>query len=203
ILNFGGVGRTAFTRAIGDFLGMRKVKTVFEAGKSDYVIIREMLAANGYDEKKICPEIYERIKKSFIYFFKKDASENTSAALLPFANETLERLSRERNVFQALLTGNFRETAMEKLKRFNIERYFLTGGFGDDAIERTDIARVSLEKAKKKFNLVDFKAFVVGDTASDVKCGKLLGAVTVTIGHEDSGADYCIQNLGELIDIIL
>ncbi len=202
ILFDGKVGHAAFSRAIGTFLGIQDVKSVSKSGKTDYQIIREMLLANGFND--ISDPVLKAVGKLYCESFKDIFHKNKTATLLPFAEETIRKLGMKEGVFQVLLTGNIKEIAIAKLSRFGLDKYFVTGGFGDDSESRFEIGMIALERAKINFKIKEFEAFVVGDTRNDIECGRKLNAVTVFYGGENNfGADYQINSLNELVEIVL
>ena len=67
-------------------------------------------------------------------------------------------------------TGNVRESAMIKLGRFGLERFFPAGGFGDRHEDRTAVFREAIESAREHYGWAAGarSVWVVGDTAVDV-----------------------------------
>ena len=57
-------------------------------------------------------------------------------------------------------------------------------------------------KAAKDFNINLSESWVIGDSVSDVQCGKNAGCKTAFLG-DDETADVCGKNLLECIDKIL
>jgi len=102
---------------------------------------------------------------------------------MPGVIEILEHLSRDRDIFLALATGNFEGAGRMKLKRGAIEHYFRAGGFGNDARERHKILIAAIayseELAHKNFKKED--VFVIGDTEYDIAAAKKAGVRSIAV----------------------
>jgi phosphoglycolate phosphatase len=83
-----------------------------------------------------------------------------------------------------------------KLTRYKLLHWFAFGGYGDDCLERCEIATAALADAKSHLNgrlpisqngdkHVDGEIVVIGDTPNDIDCGRSIGArcVAVATGH--------------------
>jgi phosphoglycolate phosphatase-like HAD superfamily hydrolase len=82
-----------------------------------------------------------------------------------------------------LLTGNFEAGAVCKLEHYKIADYFAFGGYGDVHRHRDDVARDSLGKAQQYLNaeISPSDVWVIGDTPSDVQCGRAIGANVIAV----------------------
>ena len=99
--------------------------------------------------------------------------------VLPGVGELLEALAARGDVAIGLLTGNVREGARRKLSHYKLWHWFPFGGFGDDHMERSDIAAAALAAAKLHLNggsSAHGEVVVIGDTHHDVNCGRSIGA---------------------------
>jgi phosphoglycolate phosphatase len=113
--------------------------------------------------------------------------------VLPGVRDVLEHLRGRADVLNLLLTGNTRLGARAKLEHYELAEYFVGGGFGDDGWDRAAVAHHALAVARERVG-ADFppeRAFVIGDTPSDVRCGKVIGARTVAVA---TGA-YSVEEL--------
>jgi phosphoglycolate phosphatase-like HAD superfamily hydrolase len=133
------------------------------------------------------------------------SASSSDAILLPSVKETLESLSEK--CFLGLSTGNPESIARKKLELFDLNRYFIFGGFGNESEIRGKLVELALSRAMD----YDWKgkpgdAYVIGDTAQDVDSGKYagIGTIGVTTGSgtreqlESVHPDYIIGNLSEL-----
>ncbi|HVJ67445.1 MAG TPA: HAD hydrolase-like protein, partial [Caulifigura sp.] len=103
--------------------------------------------------------------------------------VLPGIRELLALLAARKDVTLGLLTGNFEEGAWIKLRHFELDHYFLFGGFGDDHFDRDDVARLAYDATHRHLGrrVEPQDVWVIGDTPSDVRCGKAIGAWTVAV----------------------
>jgi phosphoglycolate phosphatase-like HAD superfamily hydrolase len=130
--------------------------------------------------------------------------------LLPGVGEVLEELARRRDVLLGLVTGNWEPGARTKLSRFDLNRFFSFGAFGCDAVERSDLPPVALERAERIAgrSFRPEEALIVGDTVHDVACARAHGipVIAVATGRTTAealragGADRVVADLTEIGD---
>ncbi len=173
------------------------------AGKTDPRIVIDMVRAAGRDEEEILAKL-PAMRQSYLARLD-DGLEREGMRLLPGVRDLLDRLSARDDVLVGLLTGNWRGGARIKLGRFELNRYFAFGAFGDDAVNRLDLVPIALGRAEK-LNGRRFeprRTLIVGDTVLDVDCARSAGAwsMAVTTGFTDgerllaAGADWVFENL--------
>ena len=107
----------------------------------------------------------------------------TQGYACPGAGDLLEALAREPGVQLGLETGNFREAAFIKLRKFGLDVFFEEGGFGGDWMTRTDVVADAIARCQANSGRVYDSAeiFLVGDSPSDVEAGKANGINTVAV----------------------
>ena len=180
------------------------------AGMTDPQIIMEILTCIGLDEDLIKSKIDECMEAIVDYFRKNAEREDIPA--LDGAKELLDAL--ENRVIIGLITGNLEPIALEKMRKAGLSRYFKVGGFGSDNINRTELVKTAIRRAKDNCNFNGSEVFVVGDTPRDVKAGFEVGAKSIGVATgryskkelKDSGADFIFDNLRDkekIIEIIL
>ena len=111
------------------------------------------------------------------YFKRSVLSENISMlkgvqALLP----ELQQL----DALLGLVTGNLEPIAWEKLRKAGIGHYFKVGGFGSDAINRTEIVKTAIRRAETAGFMGD-DIFFFGDTIHDVRAGSHAGVEPIGV----------------------
>lgn len=175
-------------------------------GFTDLQIIHEVM-----DEYKIKkdPGKIAKIMEVMIDDFKK---QNLSHALLmPGIPHILKELQKNKEIIIGLVTGNLKEIAYTKLRHFNIEEYFILGGFGDISTIRADLVKYAIKKAEelhgkiKKSNVI-----IVGDTIHDIRCAKescvkCLAVATGTYSYgqlNEKNPDYIFEDLKDSKKII-
>ena len=179
-------------------------------GKTDPLILIESLGIMGYREEDIQRNI-EELKNRYFEHLRTNIYDSSSV-LLPGVEELLVRLSDSDSVMVGLLTGNFRESARIKLDRFNLNRFFTFGVFGDDAAYRNDMPPIARSMIKESFNIdVPYRNIVIiGDTVHDIACAKASGAVSVSVGTGwvDPGVllalepDYYFKDLSDVDSVM-
>ena len=185
------------------------------AGKTDRIIITGLLTRGGCTEKEI-PLLMEPVTKRYIELMKKNYNAKGDAYLYSGVEELMGKLQSMPNVHLGLLTGNIEEGARIKLGPFNLNDAFPTGAFGNDGFFRTDLPRVAVQRAEKYY-AVKFSprnVVVIGDTAQDIKCGKVIRARTIAVYRhlrneeelKSMNPDYIFHgfdNTNEIINAIL
>src|SRR5262249_47697192 len=148
-------------------------------GRTDRGITRDMFRHHGIDD---LPEHWERFREAYLKALPKSLAAR-SGKVLPGIVSLLEVLSARDDILIGLLTGNTREGARIKLAHYGLDHYFGFGGFGDNHVERDDVAREALVKAQSCVKApVDLRrVWVIGDTPGDVSCGRAISARTIAV----------------------
>ncbi|MEA2156674.1 MAG: phosphoglycolate phosphatase [Solirubrobacteraceae bacterium] len=102
--------------------------------------------------------------------------------VLPGVLEILDDLAGETGVHNLLLTGNTRAGAAAKLRHYGLDGHLSDGAFCVGAGPRADIAREAwaLIAARDAGARLE-RAYVIGDTPHDVRCGQEIGARTIAV----------------------
>jgi phosphoglycolate phosphatase-like HAD superfamily hydrolase len=141
----GGAGKTAFARTLAEDFGIAKVDgDVPFAGRSDRAIAMDLFRSHG-----IAPtfENWQRFCTGFIPRLE-EALATHQGYILPGVSNLLGALTARGDVALGLLTGNLRQGAHRKLAYYGLWDYFPFGGFGDEHLERCDIAAAALAAAR-------------------------------------------------------
>jgi phosphoglycolate phosphatase-like HAD superfamily hydrolase len=122
----------------------------------------------------------------------------------PGVPELLERLTDD-GILLGLTTGNVEPAAHAKLARGGLTHYFSFGGYGSDAVERVDLTKAAIERARRIVGEpLPYKTILaVGDTPRDVEAGHGAGirVAGVATGYysvdqlTEAGADWALPNL--------
>lgn len=197
------VGRRALERAFFESFGIADALSGVEmAGRLDTAIVKDAFALHGitsYDMAsffdKHCENLRDEIKKL------------NSPYAAPGIQELLPVLESKGSFYNVLGTGNIERGARIKLGNDSLNKYFPTGGFGDEPLERWQIIEKAISNAKNLFKK-DFEKeniYVIGDTPRDIECGKKLGVKTIgtatgpfSAGElQKCGADYVFEDLSD------
>ena len=108
----------------------------------------------------------------------------------PGIPELLRALDSRAEVQMGLATGNFRESAFIKLRKYGLDTFFEEGGFGGDHLDRPKVVADAILKCQTLSGMVYEREdiFVIGDSVSDVEAGRANGinSVAVATGHYDT-----------------
>jgi len=216
ILNPGKGAREALKKAVYLITGEKiaNLRISDTAGKTDKLIVLEIFKKIGYPEEKIIPQI-DTILEKYVELLDETYNRERDAFLYPGSFELIEKLDRQENTYLGLLTGNVENGARKKLAPFNINHFFKFGAFGNDGFYREELPEIAKRRgenyARSKFR--NGEVFVIGDTANDVRCGKIIGAKTIAVNrfkefYNDllkSEPDYIFdgfENISEILEAI-
>ena len=162
------------------------------AGRTDRSIVLDLFALHDI------PSTEQNIA-TFVRRFVELLPEHLQAKqgrVLPGVSTWLQRLGARDDLYLGLITGNLHRTAHLKLEHYGISSYFhngagLRGGFGDDHVERDDVARMAMVQLRGlRANIVaSEQVWVVGDTTRDIQCARAIGARVIAVatgGHDRS-----------------
>jgi len=182
LINSGGAGRLALTRAAGE-MGGRTVdlSSLTMAGLTDWAISAQIL-----ERMDLSPEPVNITMLLDLYQKHLPASLLESRGdVIQGILEILQALQGRDDVLSLLLTGNIEPGAWMKLSRYGLDVYFSGGGFCDGTFERNAIARQALAVARHKVGAVNLdRCYVIGDTPHDVRCGQSIGVKTIAIASQ-------------------
>ena len=202
----------SFLSALAETYGLpgRREPGYSFAGKVDPGIVLDLMRAAGMDEEEVLAGL-ETMRGHYARRLEEELLAS-KMRLLPGVRELLDALHVRDELWMGLLTGNWEVGARTKLGRFDLNRYFPFGAFGDDGIERGDLVPPALERARRAAGC-DFhpdEVLVIGDTPHDVACAhahglRVLAVATGTIPAEilaEAGADWVARDLVEAAEMI-
>ncbi len=180
MLSTGGAGQKAMELALTEEFRIRfPFEDVLTAGRTDCGIANEIFAKYQLDDSPA-----ERLRFMNSYLDRlPECLKTLPGVLLPGVRELLEHLHQRSDVHLSLLTGNYAEGAWIKLRHFQIDHFFLSGGYGDDYPHRDDVARLALDNVRRHLQrTVDGQdACVIGDTPADIQCARAINARAVAV----------------------
>jgi phosphoglycolate phosphatase len=188
----GGAGKTAFARTLVEDFGIKTIDgNVAFAGRSDRAIAMDLFRSHGVETTE---ENWARFRAGYLVHLQ-NALTTHKGFVLPGVPELLRALAARGDVALGLLTGNLQDGARYKLRYYGLWDHFAFGGFGDEHMERCDIAAAALNAAKSHLGsrgngssdhgTANGQVVVIGDTLHDISCGRSIGArcVAVPTGH--------------------
>ncbi len=203
ILETHGGGKKSLLSSIEEILKVKVDYSESFAGGIDYIFFKNY---------------YKRfnIKEDFnkLWFLFKDKYENNLKninkekwGMFPNVYECIEFLSTHSNI--ALATGNTKEAAYIKLNTFGLDKFFLTGGFGENVETRKEIVSNAIVNSENLFNkkFLKEKIFLFGDTEKDIVSAIENNITPILIDHKEINYDkveqYDLKYYGKFKDINL
>lgn len=182
------------------------VEGVSLAGRTDRWIFAESARRHGVEIDDLG---VARLREAYLQHLVREIQEvGSGQRVLPGVRALLDRLSAHDDVCLGLLTGNVADGARIKLEHFDLWRYFVAGGFGDVAWDRTAVFDAALGAVSATCGVTFDPAnvVVVGDTPLDVAVAVETGARSVAVATGtysaeslwDAGADEVLEDLGDL-----
>lgn len=178
-----------------DYPGMEKDPF---SGRTDHDIISSFLVNHDFDKG-----LYQTFKEVYLERIQKEINEN-HVLRHEHIDEAIEFFDRP-GFITGLLTGNYPDAAVIKLKTANIHYEFAFGAFGEFHKDRNMLPQLALTSIQEMLEIEpDPQRFIIiGDTPRDVICAKSAGmkCVSVTTGKftysdlEEHGPDLIIENL--------
>ncbi|HUU26389.1 MAG TPA: HAD family hydrolase, partial [archaeon] len=173
LLSTSGSGYRSFTRSYQEVLGLAgPLGSIPMAGKLDRMIFQKIAEHLRPDLAGGDLSVYwRRFREKYIKLLRTESRNPDGWFLYPGVKPLLEFCSSLGSL--ALLTGNVREGAYIKLSTLGIAEYFPTGGFGEECISRSQLAKLAFEEASRHFETeyTPERTFLFGDTVPDIQAG--------------------------------
>lgn len=179
LVSTGGAGMAAFWQAFGTVFSVERLPAaVAFAGRTDRAIAGEIFRLAELDDS---PEHWRRFHDAYVAALANTLPRH-QGHVLPGIRDLVRGLHARPDIFLGLLTGNVPDGARLKLTHYGLVDYFPFGGFGQRHVRREEVAADALKAAHAFIgDRCDGPVVVIGDTVSDVQCGKAIGARTVAV----------------------
>jgi beta-phosphoglucomutase-like phosphatase (HAD superfamily) len=205
LISTGGASDRAWRRAFSELHGVAvEVSDYTGKGVTDPMV--GLISFRGALGREPSAEEIRRLLAVRLDYLPEEVAGSEGYRVMDGAEALLRRL-RDDGLMVGLITGNVEQAARIKLAAAGLDQWFSFGGYGSDAEERVDVARVALERADRLAGKrIDRGACIaVGDTPRDVEAahGAGIRVVGVATGSYDlealrqAGADYAIASLRE------
>ena len=203
LIDAGGAGQAAMEQSLAEEFGaVGPVSGISTAGRTDRAIAMDLFKFHGIE---VTDDHWNRYLKSYFRLLP-DSLQNRPGVILPGVRELLQSLGNRDNLKLGLLTGNFAEGARLKLDHYGLTQYFSVGGFGDEHLDRDDVARTAWQLVQGHHPRVELeRVWVIGDTPSDIRCARAIGAKVLAVATgiftaEDLGPHQPDMLLDDLSD---
>jgi phosphoglycolate phosphatase-like HAD superfamily hydrolase len=183
-----GAGRRAVHRALIEVFGSTGPSDHRFDGKTDPQIVRELMQLAGFHDAHIDDRM-EQLFDRYVEFLREELRANPNGVrLMPGIRPLLDALEARHDVILGLLTGNLASGASAKLSAAGLDpRRFRVGAFGSDHEVRGELPAVAQQRALDDLgaHIAGHDIVVIGDTPSDLHCGRSIGAraIGVATGH--------------------
>jgi phosphoglycolate phosphatase len=206
----GGAGQTAFAQTLDADFGIPEISSdVTFAGRSDRAIAMDLFREHGIATSEAN---WAHFRRGYLSRLNAALAAHRGE-VLPGVPQLLTALAARGDVAIGLLTGNLREGARRKLGFYDLWHWFPFGGFGDEHLDRCDIAAAALvaarahlngpspgkENAPLRDNVKIGEVVVIGDTLNDILCGRAIGARCVAVPTGHSSADTLSSGRPDLL----
>jgi len=175
-------GRT-FDRAFREIFGVEAdSKNVKTQGRTDPDIAQEM--AQLVLNRALTKEEFAQLTNCYFALLPEELANSENYHLMPGIAELCKTLHEHPEAALGLQTGNLEPSAMMKLERGGLRKYFAFGGFGSDSMDRREIIQIAIERAKKHCGLKEIaksEIFVIGDAPQDIKAANENQVRTVAV----------------------
>ncbi|MFQ5933940.1 MAG: HAD family hydrolase [Dehalococcoidia bacterium] len=195
ILSTGGGDRKALNIAFEEMYGIRDGFQEIEfAGRMDLSIVGDAFRKWGVDGADD-PEAMYRFRDAYVEVLEEVLKEWSKGREYPGVRDLLERLAGREDVGLGLATGNFRESALVKLRRFGLDGFFIEGGFGGDSTNRGEVVALAIQRCQAALGTVYPKenVYVIGDSPRDIQAGRDNGVMTVAVATGYSTQEQLLQ----------
>lgn len=179
LVHTGGAGGAALRSAFRDVFGVARPRDVEYSGRTDRAIGHSMLECNAVE---LTESNWSRLRTEYLVQLPAFLPR-CRGRILPGIESLLERLAKVDRVALGLLTGNLREGARLKLEHYRLMHHFEFGGYGDEHLDRNEVAEMALNAAQHHSNGT-FEAssvWVIGDTPLDVRCARWIKAKVLAV----------------------
>jgi phosphoglycolate phosphatase len=203
LIDAGGAGQAAMEAAMDQQFGARQqVSGISTAGRTDRAIAVDLFEFHGVEFNDAN---WARYLSSYFQLLP-DALHRHRGDILPGVEALMTLFGGREDLVLGLLTGNFAQGAKLKLGHYGLESHFAFGGFGDHHLDRDDVAREALKTVCAQVpGVAASEIWVIGDTPSDIRCGRAIGANVLAVATgmfsaaelEEHKPDFCLSDFSQ------
>lgn len=203
LIDTGGAGRRALTRAFETLHGSADCLDFCLAGMTDPSIVRKALNQGGHAAHD---EAVQDVLAAYLSFLCEEVQDTPAYTVHPGVTEILDHTCTNPQRFAVGLgTGNIENGAQIKLARGQLDEHFAFGGYGSDSEDRGELLRIGAGRGAHRLGVpVDAcRVVVIGDTPRDVAAAQQIGAECVAVATgpfsteelRQTGAPFVFEDL--------
>ncbi len=197
LIRAGGAGSRAMSWTLAETFGVQgSTSGITFSGRTDLAITRDLFAKHGiaFTQENI-GEFYSGYLNHL-----PAALEASDGEVLSGARECLELLSAHGRSRIGLLTGNMRTAAFLKLAHFGLQHYFDFGGYGDETLDRDDVAAAAIDAANAHPSVPEItRIWTIGDTPHDIACARSQQISVVAVATGSHGRDELARHNPDIL----
>ena len=190
LVDCGGQARNAFADALQHVMGTTGGLSHYDfSGKLDPRIVTDLLTGMGLSREAALQKMPD-VRAEYLHRLERDLHVE-KMRLLPGISDILDTLMARDDVALGLLTGNWEPGGRIKIGRYDLNRYFPFGSFGDDGFDRNELPPIAIERAAtlhgRNFSAED--TIIVGDSILDVACARAHGIRCLAVATGKTSMD--------------
>lgn len=208
LLSSGGAGQAAMEVALESAFGITApTEGIAVAGRTDKAIVTDLFTFHGVE---CSVENWQLFVEAYLNQLPNQLTAR-AGLILPGVEKLLTNLHQRELLTLGVLTGNFRRGAELKLLHYKLADYFSGGGYGDEHLDRDDVARTALADVQVKCGRDRHsEVWVIGDTPADIQCGRAIDAKVIAVATglysidelESCEPDYLCEDFSD-VELIL
>jgi len=190
LLLSGTVARKLFERAFEEVFAMPPLLNGLSfAGRCDRGVL-SLLLQRAQASERLASE-FSHFAARYAALMREQYPTAEGPRLMPGAKKLLLALSENPEVLLMIGSGNLPQTAQIKLQRFGLDTFFLHGVYGDLHEERVPLFAAALKLAREELHWSGARerAWIVGDTVSDVEAARKVGVKCLAVATGPTAAD--------------
>ena len=174
----------------------RAIRAYRYDGKTDRQIVRELMTGAGIDAATVDSRMNESSRSTCADSRRVLPIPSARSGLYPGVPELIDAIEARDDAVLGLLTGNVEQGARMKLEAAGLDfERFVVNAFGSDHETRGRLPTIAHERMRDTFgvSLAGRDVVVIGDTPSDIDCGRSLGARAIGVAT----GRYTVAELSE------
>ena len=184
LLSTRGAGKRALEAALIEHFGTAGPSDHRYDGKTDRQIARELMRAAGFDDPAIDARLPAVLDRYLEGLRAELAAAPGALAVHAGVRELLDALEHRTDALVGLLTGNIEGGAHAKLAAVDLApSRFRVGAFGSDHERRDALPPIAQKRAAALLgrDIAGDAVVIVGDTPSDIACGRGIRARAIAV----------------------